>query len=61
MTQISSVIIRKFMIAIIQILFFKPLSLPHHSIFSFEVFYYNSNLLLFIQAHFSGFELCGEL
>lgn len=61
MIQISPLIIQKFMIAIIQILFFKPLSLPHHSISCFEVFYQYSNPLLFIQAHFSGFELCGEL
>ena len=49
------------MIAIIQIMFFLQLSLPHKLIARFEIFYYHSHLLLFIQTPFSGFELCGEL
>jgi len=61
MIQISRVIIQKFMIAIIQIIFYSPLSLLQHSIFCFEVFHHHSNLLLFIQTAISGFELCGEL
>lgn len=58
MTQISRVIIAKFMIEIIQIMFFLLLSLPHKLISRFEVFHYHSNLLLFIQTYISGFELC---